>query len=113
MASEASYCAKDQGKYWQYHNELYNNWGGERTGWITRYTLNVFAQNTELDIEKFNKCLDDGKYQNKVNQLYQLGKDIGIDATPSFLIFDDERIIKIRGNQPLEIFIKTIGELSN
>ena len=34
LAAEASYCAEDQGKYWQYHDELYKNWGGERTGWI-------------------------------------------------------------------------------
>ncbi len=26
LAAEASYCAEDQGKYWQYHNELYKNW---------------------------------------------------------------------------------------
>ena len=36
LAAQAAYCAEDQGKYWQYHNELYKNWGGEKTGWITR-----------------------------------------------------------------------------
>ena len=29
LAAEAAYCAEDQEKYWQYHNELYKNWGGE------------------------------------------------------------------------------------
>ena len=29
IAAEASYCANDQGKYWEYHDELYKNWGGE------------------------------------------------------------------------------------
>ena len=110
LAAEASYCAQDQEKYWQYHDELYKNWGGERTGWITRESLTKFAEIVDLDIEKFNKCLDDHKYENKVNSLYAFGKEIGIDATPSFLVFNDEKIIKIRGNQPLEVFLKTFDE---
>ena len=110
LAAEASYCAQDQEKYWKYHDELYKNWGGERTGWITRESLTEFAETVDLDIEKFNKCLDDHKYENKVNLLYAFGKEIGIDATPSFLVFNDEKIIKIRGNQPLEVFLKTFDE---
>ena len=111
LAAEASYCAQDQQKYWEYHNELYKNWAGERTGWITREALTKFAQIVELNTEEFNKCLDDQKYQNKVNSIYEFGKEIGIDATPSFLVFNDQKIIEIRGNQPLEVFLKTFDEL--
>ena len=64
LAAEASYCAQDQQKYWQYHDELYKNWKGERTGWITREALTEFAQTVNLDTGKFNKCLDDNKYEN-------------------------------------------------
>ena len=110
LAAEASYCAQDQEKYWQYHDELYKNWGGERTGWITRESLSKFAETVDLDLGKFNKCLDDHKYENKVNSLYAFGKEIGIDATPSFLVFNDQKMIKIRGNQPLEVFLKTFDE---
>ena len=110
LAAEASYCAQDQQKYWEYHNELYNNWGGERTGWITRESLTKFAETVDLDIKKFNKCVDDHKYENKVDLLYAFGKEIGIDATPSFLVFNDQKMIKIRGNQPLEVFLKTFDE---
>lgn len=112
LAAEASYCAEDQGKYWEYHDELYKNWGGERTGWVTRESVDRFASTVSLDLQEFNKCLDERKYQNKVNALYDFGREIGIDATPSFLVFNDEKIIKIRGNQPLEVFLKTIDELS-
>lgn len=111
LAAEAAYCANDQGKYWQYHDELYKNWGGENTGWVTRWALNAFGTTVGLDLEKFNQCLDDHVYKEKVNALYQFGKEIGIDATPSFLVFNNEKIIKIRGNQPLETFLKTIAEL--
>ena len=110
LASEASYCANDQKKYWEYHDQLYENWAGERTGWITRESLSKFAELINLDIIEFNKCLDDSKYENKVNLMYEFGNEIGIDATPSFLVFNDEKIIKIRGNQPLEVFLKTFDE---
>ncbi|MCE2614491.1 MAG: DsbA family protein, partial [Nitrosopumilus sp. (ex Thoosa mismalolli)] len=111
LAAEASYCAEDQDKYWEYHDELYKNWGGERTGWITRTALDKFAQNVNLELEEFNNCLDEKKYQNRVIAIHEFGKEIGIDATPSFLVFNDEKIIKIRGNQPLEVFLKTIDDL--
>ena len=111
LAAEAAYCAEDQEKYWQYHDELYKNWGGERTGWITRESLDSFAKTVNLDLNEFNKCLDEHKYQNKVNSIHEFGKEIGINATPSFLVFNGEKIIKIRGNQPLEVFLKTFDEL--
>jgi len=111
LAAEAAYCAEDQGKYWQYHDEIYTNWAGERTGWITDSSLTKFAKNTGLEIEKFNSCLNDHKYRQRVLELEQFGKEVGIDATPSFLIFNDEKIIKIRGNQPIDVFRKVIDEL--
>ena len=111
LAAEASYCAEDQGKYWEFHDEVYKNWAGERTGWITRESLDRFAMTVNLDLEKFNTCLDEKKYQDKVNSIHNFGKELGIDATPSFLVFNDEKIIKIRGNQPLEVFLKTFDEL--
>ena len=113
LAAEAAYCAEDQGKYWSYHDELYANWAGEKTGWITDDSLNQFAITSNLDIEKFNSCLADHKYRQRVLDLEQFGREIGIDATPSFLIFNDEKIIKIRGNQPIDVFRKVIDELSN
>ena len=111
LAAEASYCAQDQEKYWQYHDELYSNWGGERTGWITRESLDEFGNAVNLNLDEFNTCLDEHKYQSKVISLNEFGKEVGIDATPSFLVFNDEKIIKIRGNQPLEVFLKTFDEL--
>ncbi len=111
FAAEAAYCAEDQDKYWQYHDELYTNWGGERTGWITADSLNKFATTVDLEIDEFNSCINEHKYHQRVLGLEKFGKEIGIDATPSFLIFNDEKIIKIRGNQPVDVFRKAIEEL--
>ncbi|MEX0640330.1 MAG: thioredoxin domain-containing protein [Nitrosopumilaceae archaeon] len=111
FAAEAAYCAEDQDKYWQYHDELYTNWGGERTGWITVDSLNKFATTVDLEIDEFNSCINEHKYHQRVLGLEKFGKEIGIDATPSFLIFNDEKIIKISGNQPVNVFRKAIEEL--
>lgn len=111
LAAEAAYCAQDQEKYWQYHDELYKNWGGENTGWVTRASLDTFAKTVGINLIQFNQCLDVHKYNERVNQMYKFGSELGIDATPSFLIFNNEKMIKIRGNQPLEVFLKSIDTL--
>lgn len=108
LAAEASYCANDQGKYWEYHDETYKNWAGEKTGWVNRNSLAQFAKTVNLDLDQFNKCLDDKKYQQKVLDNEKFGTNIGIKATPSFLIFNNEKIVKIEGNQPLSVFRQVI-----
>jgi protein-disulfide isomerase len=113
LGAQATHCANDQNKFWEFHNELYDNWKGERTGWITRESLSEFAKNIELDVEQFDNCIEDLTYLDKVSTNHEFGKEIGIDATPSFLVFNDEKMIKIRGNQPLEVFLKTFGEFQS
>ena len=111
LAAEASHCAKDQGKFWEYHDQLYNNWKGERTGWINNDSLNVFAQGIGLDLETFNSCLESAKYRQQVLDTYDLGQEIGINATPSFLIVYGDEIVKITGNQPIDVFRKTLDSM--
>jgi len=111
LAAEASHCAKDQGRFWEYHHEIYKNWEGERTGWVTRDSLNMFAETTDLDLEQFNFCLDSSKYRQQVLDTYDFGQKIGINATPSFLIVSGEKIVKITGNQPIDVFRKTIDSM--
>ena len=113
LAAEASYCAEDQGKYWEYHDELYSNWGGERTGWINENSLKEFATNVNLNLGDFDNCMDEHRHLSRVLDLEKFGREVGIDATPSFLIFNDEKIIKIRGNQPLDSFRQAISDLDS
>ena len=111
LAAEASHCAADQGLYWAYHDALYDNWGGERTGWITRASLEDLAAGAGLDAGMLAGCLDEGTHRAKVAELERHGRAIGVDATPSFFIFDGERAVKIRGNLPLGAFEDAIGML--
>ena len=113
LASEASYCAQKQNKFWEYHNTLYNNWAGENTGWITENVLLGFARDVELDLEGFNQCLENSEFRQKVLDNEQFGKAIGINATPSFLIFDDNEVYRIIGAQPFEKFEQVLQKLGN
>ena len=113
LASEASYCAQKQNKFWEYHDTLYNNWGGENTGWITENVLLGFARDVELNLDDFSQCLENSEFRQKVLDNEQFGRDIGITATPSFLIFDDDEVYRIIGAQPFEKFEQAFQKLGN
>ena len=113
LASEASYCAQKQNKFWEYHDILYNNWGGENTGWITENNLLGFAIDAELNLGNFSQCLENSEFRQKVLDNEQFGKEIGISATPSFLIFDDNDVYRIIGAQSFEKFEQAFQKLGN
>ena len=110
LASEASYCAQKQNKFWEYHNTLYDNWGGENTGWITKNVLIGFANDIKLDLDSFSQCLENSEFKQKVLDNEQFAREIGIDATPSFLIFNDNELYRIIGAQPFEKFEQALQE---
>ncbi|MEW6605095.1 MAG: thioredoxin domain-containing protein [Thermoproteota archaeon] len=112
LAAEASYCAADQGKYWEYHDEVYNNWDGENTGWVTRTSLERFAENIGVsDIDEFSDCLDSGKYTSVVRGNYNLARSVGLDATPSFIVLVEGEMPQLmRGAHPYASFEKVINE---
>jgi protein-disulfide isomerase len=113
FAADAAYCAGDQGKYWQYHDELYKNWAGEKTGWVNQKSLDTFATMVGLDLTTFDKCLSDKKYEQRVLDNQKFGESIGIDGTPSFVVFNSKDITKIVGAQPLAQFQQVISKFQN
>ncbi|MHB8603202.1 MAG: DsbA family protein [Nitrosotalea sp.] len=113
LAAEAAYCAGDQDKYWQYHDELYKNWAGEKTGWVNQKSLDKFATTVGLELGKFDKCIYDNKYEQKVLDNQKFGENIGIDGTPSFIIFSGKDITKVVGAQPISAFQQVINKFSN
>ncbi|MDI1495823.1 MAG: DSBA oxidoreductase [Cenarchaeum symbiont of Oopsacas minuta] len=111
LAALASHCAEDQGKFWEYHNALYENWGGERTGWITDESLLALAVSLDLDVSKFDLCVDSKTHTDRVIESTIYGKSIGIGATPTFLISNGQDVIKISGAQPMSVFERAIESL--
>ncbi|MEM2160786.1 MAG: thioredoxin domain-containing protein [Candidatus Nitrosotenuis sp.] len=108
LAAEATHCANEQGKFWPMHDEIYKNWNGERTGWVTRDSINRFASTVGVNASLLNECLDSQKYHQRVLDTYEFGQKINIAATPSFLVISGEKITKITGNQPLQVFRKVL-----
>lgn len=112
LAAEASYCAADQGKYWEYHDEVYSNWEGENTGWVSRASLERFAEDSGVsDMDAFSECMDSGKYEGTVRANYNLARSVGLDATPSFIVLvDGETPQLMRGAHPYSTFERVINE---
>ncbi len=104
-AAHASHCANDQGKFWEYHDTLYNNWAGENNGWASLDNLTKFANDIQLDQETFVKCMNDGKYQQRVIANNNDARTLGLTGTPAFFVIGpDNQITKIGGAQPYDVF---------
>ena len=112
IAANASYCANDQGKYWEYHSHLYNNQGGINEGWASSDKLKQFAADIGLDTDKFNSCLDSNKHADRVSYNKQVGSDQGVKGTPVFVIIgSDGTTERIEGPQSSAIFGEVIDSM--
>jgi protein-disulfide isomerase len=117
LAAEASYCAADQGKYWQYHDEIYKNSKGENVAWVTKDVLKQFASNINMpDIKKFSNCLDSQNHSDIVRQNDNLAGSLGLQATPSFILFSTtakfhQEPLLIDCAQPYSVFQQAIAKV--
>jgi protein-disulfide isomerase len=102
LAAEASECAGDQNKFWEYHDYLFSHQGGENQGAFSAENLKKFAAELSLDTTAFNQCMDSGKYKEKVNGEKAFASQLGVESTPSFLINGTPLV----GAQPYESFVK-------
>ncbi|MDX1372805.1 MAG: DsbA family protein, partial [Nitrososphaeraceae archaeon] len=113
QAAEASYCAAEQGKYWEYHAELYDNWAGERTGWINLESLKKFAYTVNIpNIDKFSNCINSHKYSNLVLTNDNIARNLGLTGTPGFVLLNNGEVQSIiSGAQPYSIFEQSLNSL--
>jgi protein-disulfide isomerase len=104
-AAHGAHCANDQGKFWQYHDILYNNWTGENNGWASSENLLKFAQGIELDVDQWSECMLDARHSQIIADSSKDARDLGITGTPAFFVIGpDNKITKISGAQPYERF---------
>ena len=113
LAAEASYCAADQGKYWQYHDVLYDNSRGENTGWVTEDSLKQFAARIGIqNLTEFSGCIQNHTHRDLVEANTQLANGLGLRSTPSFVIISNETVpIAIEGAQPYTVFKQVIDDV--
>lgn len=116
VAAHAAHCAGEQGKFWEYHDTLYNHWTGENNGWASADNQLKFANDLGLDVAKFTECNASEKYMKMIQTSAGDAKTLGFTGTPGFIVIGaNNKIVKIPGAQPYEVFVKVLDskELQN
>jgi len=101
LAAEALLAAGDQGKYWEMHDIMIKN-----SPDLDRKSLIRYAEELNLDIQKFTSDLDSMKHKKIIEEDEKLAVAMDLYNTPSFFINGR----KVLGNRPYEHFKKIIEE---
>ncbi|MFH1728209.1 MAG: thioredoxin domain-containing protein [Pseudomonadota bacterium] len=80
-AAEASMCANDQGKFWEYHDVLF-----EGKGDFDKAMFVKIATDLKLDIKKFEACYDSHKHKANIEKDRTDGEKAGVSGTPGFFV---------------------------
>jgi protein-disulfide isomerase len=100
-ASIAVHCAEDQGKFWEYHKNLF-----EAAGDLSGADLAKRATDLGLDSAKFQACTDGKQHQDLIKNNTDDGASLGVTGTPAFFI--NGRMLV--GAQPIEQFRELIND---
>ena len=82
-AANAALCAKEQNKFWEYHDKLFISQSGENQGAFSPDKLKQFAVDLGLGASKFNQCFDSQKYNSQVQADQAEASRNGFNSTPS------------------------------
>lgn len=100
-SSLAAHCAEDQGKFWEYHNNLF-----DVAGDLSETDLTKRATDLGLDMTKFAACTTSKQGEVTINAAYSDGAAVGVTGTPAFFI--NGRMLV--GAQPIEQFRMIIDD---
>lgn len=81
VAAEASMAANAEGKFWEFHDKLFENQQA-----LDRPSLERFAQELGLNVAAFKKALDDKTYTAAVDADLALGGQVAVDGTPTMFL---------------------------
>ncbi len=101
-AAEASECAGEQGKFFEFHDLLFANQESLSTA-----NYKKWAGDLKLDQAKFDSCVDSSKYKQKVQDDFNEGQRDGVSGTPSFYV-NGQQIV---GAQPAQAFESIIDQI--
>lgn len=85
-ASRAAMAAGEQGKFWEFHNLVFDNQKA-----LSRADLEKYAQQLKLNMPKFKEALDSGKYKKVVDDDLALGQEVTVQGTPTMFL-NGERV---------------------
>lgn len=108
-AAMATECAKEQGKFWELHNRIFDLQASNELK-LDQDSLVSMAGELEMDSDAFAQCLSSEKYLDEVLMDFQAADTYGFRGTPGFII---NGVVYTFGAQPFEIFDSIIqNELS-
>jgi protein-disulfide isomerase len=100
-AAEASWCAAEQDRFWQFHDRVYAS-GPD----ASEETLKRLAGEAGLDTAKFSSCVASGRAAASIEKDVEEGARHGVNGTPGFFV--NGRALS--GNMPLDAFVRVIDE---
>jgi protein-disulfide isomerase len=100
IAAEASRCAEEQGKFWEYHDQLF------AASKLEKDSLIEYARSLKLDDKQFESCLTSEKYKADIDKDAQEGRKAGVTGTPGFFING----VALSGAQGQDAFVRVIDD---
>jgi len=100
-AAEAAECADEQGRFWEYHDKLFENQRSLGVANLKRY-----ASELGLDTPAFDECLDSNAMADEVKADFADGQAAGVSGTPTFFVNGNIVV----GAQPFEAFKQIIDQ---
>jgi protein-disulfide isomerase len=100
LAAEASRCALEQGKFWEYHDQLFKATN------LDKEALVGYARTANVDQQKFESCLTSEKYKAQIDKDIDEGRKAGVNGTPAFFING----ISTSGAQQVDAFTRIIDD---
>jgi protein-disulfide isomerase len=100
-AAEAGHCAAEQGKFWEYHDKMFDSQQALQPEFLKEY-----AKEMKLDSARFDVCLDSSKYAERVRDGVAAASRLGVSSTPT--IYINGR--RLEGAQPYEVLASVIDE---
>ncbi len=107
VAANAAECANEQGKFWAFHDYMYQHQPAETdTSMYTTDNLTTIAGQLGMDTAAFNSCLSSNKDAALAQKDFTEGQTAGVSGTPT--IFIDG--IPVVGAQPYSAFQTLIDQ---
>jgi protein-disulfide isomerase len=104
-AAEASMCAAEQDKFFEFHERMFEIQGEPQA--LSAVGIRQAAEDLELDMETFNSCISSRKYDDIISANKRVAARAGVNSTPTFFINDQI----LRGNAPLATFQQSINSI--
>lgn len=108
LAAEAAQCAHGQGKFWAYHDKLFQS-----APRFDRAALSTYARAVGLDVAAFDACVDGKQFTDAVEMDAAAGRAFGVKGTPTwfFLLGNDPKTARrVEGVIPSDVFDAVVAD---